>query len=174
MLFSNYGNTIIKISGTFEITDIFNNTYSIPTHDITLLRDTKATEQASWDQAPFWGIFKAKAKFTFKELDIQKNAFIEIGSQTREISFTIIPWSIIALILTLIAIAISTKLLKKRLFNQYIKKCTKYPVQPTDHLITLAKTYGVNWKKLAKINNIKPPYEIRAGEIILVPPLKKS
>lgn len=172
VIFINSGNTIVKIKGTLEITDIFNNTYSIPIQDITLLRDAETAAQTSWDKKPLWGIFKAKASFVFQELDIQKNTFIEIGSQTREIQFIVIPWIIIFIIVTLIFTILFIRTLRRKAFRQYLKKCEKYTIQQGDSLLTIAGKHNIGWKKLAKINNIKPPFELTAGQIILVPPLK--
>lgn len=44
-----------------------------------------------------------------------------------------------------------------------------YTIKQGDTIQTLAETYNVSWKKLAKINDIKPPYALNEGEKLRIP-----
>ena len=47
--------------------------------------------------------------------------------------------------------------------------CTKYhTVKKGEYLVKIGGYYGVNWKTLAKLNNIKSPYKIYPGQKICV------
>lgn len=45
----------------------------------------------------------------------------------------------------------------------------KHVVKAGDTLSAIGKTYGVNWKDIAKFNNIKNPNLIRVGQVIKIP-----
>ena len=57
---------------------------------------------------------------------------------------------------------------------QLRKNFQGYKVKPDETLTTIAETYDIPWKKLAKINKISPPYNLKAGQTILVPGPKKT
>lgn len=45
---------------------------------------------------------------------------------------------------------------------------TTYIVQKGDYLIKIGKMFNVNWKDIAKDNNIKPPYIIKVGQKLVI------
>jgi hypothetical protein len=45
-----------------------------------------------------------------------------------------------------------------------------YTVQDGDDLTALAKSYDVSWRLLAKVNKLDPPYSLRPGQSLKVPP----
>lgn len=55
---------------------------------------------------------------------------------------------------------------KKKKTNNYTGT---YVVSSTDNIISIAQSYGVPWKEMAKINEIDPPYILIPGETISVP-----
>jgi hypothetical protein len=49
----------------------------------------------------------------------------------------------------------------------------RHVVQGHEDLHTLAQAYGMSWKALARINALKPPYQLREGQtLVVVPSLK--
>ncbi len=54
------------------------------------------------------------------------------------------------------------------------KEWQSYAVQPGDELESLAQVYQVSWKKIAKANKLKPPYKLKPGDNLLLPPVKKQ
>lgn len=72
---------------------------------------------------------------------------------------------IIGLLLLANIILIFIFKLKKRTDKKYYKD---YRIQPGDNLVNLAEKLAVNWEKIAKINKMKPPYQIKEGQIITV------
>lgn len=62
------------------------------------------------------------------------------------------------------------------LFRKYYQKkryggigWEEYEVKESESVVSLADKVNVNWKVLAKTNNLKAPYLFEAGRIILVP-----
>jgi len=47
-------------------------------------------------------------------------------------------------------------------------------VKRNEFLATIGKKYGVNWRMIARINGIKPPYPIRVGQQLKIIPGKTS
>ena len=54
-----------------------------------------------------------------------------------------------------------------------IESWVEYELKAGDDIKTLAEKSNVSWKLLIKANKIKPPYGVKAGEIIKVPPARK-
>lgn len=170
--FENTGNTVIQIKGKLTLQDLLGNVTEIPMNDMTLLRGDKVSPEISWNERPWWGFYTAKAELTFHELNMQLNAFEEFDAQTKELTFNVIPWPIILGILILIALIIVLEVWRRASFKKLLKKCVKYQVKEGDSLNSIASAHGIGWKKLAKINNIEPPYDLKKGGSLLVPPKK--
>ncbi len=49
---------------------------------------------------------------------------------------------------------------------------TPYKVTGQETLTEIADKFQVNWKKLSWINNLKPPYILKAGETLFIPKKK--
>lgn len=45
---------------------------------------------------------------------------------------------------------------------------TFYYVVKGDTLKSIAKKFGLDWKKLAELNNIKPPYKVKEGDLLVL------
>ncbi|HPR09704.1 MAG TPA: DUF916 domain-containing protein [Candidatus Saccharibacteria bacterium] len=60
-------------------------------------------------------------------------------------------------------------LLRKRKKKSIKKKWQKYTVRQHDTIMSIARMHTIKWKKLAKINKLKPPYELEINQTLLVP-----
>lgn len=59
--------------------------------------------------------------------------------------------------------------------KRWIKKTwVEYKIKQGDDMRKLANKYDIAWQLLAKGNKLSPPYSFQKGEVIKVPPLKKS
>ena len=58
--------------------------------------------------------------------------------------------------------------------QKWIKKWTEYEVKTGDNLGSLSKEYRVHWEIIAEVNKIKPPYNIKEGEVIKLPPKREK
>jgi len=49
-----------------------------------------------------------------------------------------------------------------------LRHSAKHTVAPHENLHTIAELYNVPWKLLARINKLKPPYQLKTGQVITV------
>lgn len=52
--------------------------------------------------------------------------------------------------------------------SRAMSRSAKHTVEPHENLHTIAEKYKVSWKLLARINKLKPPYQLRPGQTIVV------
>jgi LysM repeat protein len=169
----NEGNTILKAQGEIEIRNITGETFNLPVSDITLLKDSAQNTTVNWDSMPLWGIFTATAKLKVTEFDIANNTYSLVENVEKSVTFTVIPWTIILWVAGLVILLLAVVIVRKIMAKSYLKKCVSYQVVEGETLMSIAKKAGADWKKVAKINKIKAPYEVTKGQKILVPPKKK-
>lgn len=170
--FANKGNTIIKITGDIILKDITDNEIVIPIGDITLLQKEASTISVPWAEKPFFGKYTATANLRFQEFDLQSKRYIELEKLTKTLDFMVIPWNIIFMIIGLVILLIIMIIFKKIARKNYLKKCLPYTVVAGDTLTGLGTKFSIDWNKLAKMNGLKPPYDLPAGRKILLPPKK--
>jgi len=171
--YNNEGNAAIMVDPKIEISGFpsnYNGEYKIP--GTTLLQGEKVSIPYDWNQNPFFGTFTVKATTTFWEYDIATNQNINPQTETRTFVFYVIPWKIVGVILGVIVLLIAFFVFRKFRKVHLKKKCSLYTVRESDTLVSLSKETGVSWKGLAKINKLKPPYNLSKGDIIHLPPFK--
>jgi hypothetical protein len=169
---SNNGNTLLKAQGEIEIRSITGKTYSVPIGDINLLKNSKQVSTTNWDQKPFWGIFTATAKIKMLELDLGTNSYVEIGQLEKTVDFSVIPWTILVLALVLLILIAPIVVIRKMRRKSFLGKCVPYQVVEGETLMSIARKNRLDWRKLAKINNLKAPYELSKGQKIMLLPKK--
>ncbi|MCW1930673.1 MAG: DUF916 domain-containing protein [Candidatus Kerfeldbacteria bacterium] len=69
-------------------------------------------------------------------------------------------------VVLLIVVCVCMMMRRKRIIRS---TWVKYTPQSTTSITEIAETQEISWKKLAHINNLRAPYTIRAGQVILVP-----
>ncbi len=99
-MLQNSGNTVIRPIVTIEIYNIFNQKIETITKNLGEFQPEHESEPLiKWDKAPLLGYYRAKATIDLtadlKELPPNQQQKI-----TKEISFTIIPWGILIIILS--------------------------------------------------------------------------
>lgn len=173
--FSNTGNTVLKVNGDILIKDrLSSQEYTVPLNDITLLQGDEIKSTASWKNPPFWGFFEATANIELYELDVQTSDFSSFDKQSRTITFSILPWQVQFGIPAIIVLIILFFVERKVRFTRLKKKSSEYTVKQGESLNSIAENYHVGWKTIARLNNIKPPYNVEAGQKILLPLQKKK
>jgi LysM repeat protein len=50
-----------------------------------------------------------------------------------------------------------------------VKSSVEHKVKAGETIMDLAEKYGMTWKGLAKLNNLKAPYDLKVGSIVLIP-----
>jgi len=127
-----------------------------------LLRDQKVSTNWTW-QKPRFGRFTFQANLTYDTQDGEKTV------NSKKITVWVIPWLELSALIILLVVIIGIIILKK-IFSP-AKKWRSYQVKPGDQLVNLAESYGVSWKKVAKVNKLKKPM-VKSGQTILLPALK--
>lgn len=57
---------------------------------------------------------------------------------------------------------------RKRHHTQMMRRATDHVVKAGEDLHSIAEMYAMQWKHLARINKLKPPYQIKPGQKLLV------
>lgn len=142
--------------------------------------------ESDWNielKRPFWGGW-LKSKFT---ASYDSNVNNKIGEQGNKNIVTLTSKNVVffspprplALFIELLIFALLLAAvfwirfwIKRRI---WIAKYWKdYKVKARDDIKTLAASHGVRWKLLAKTNKLKPPYTLKRGDKIKVPPKPKT
>ena len=77
-------------------------------------------------------------------------------------------------VLLLILGMIGFVIYRKNDFKKIQLTWVNYKVTDGESITKIAKRYNVSWKKLAKVNDIKPPYQLSSGDTIKVPPKNRA
>jgi LysM repeat protein len=159
--FLNNGNVSNDVKVTLKAKDML---FDVNNEEIEITqkigRDTEAKTNTEW-KAPLFGKFSFTAEGVYQTKDGEETF------ETSTITIWVIPWDLVAaeglLLLALITIVVIRKL-------QYsAKKWKKYKITKKDTLQSLSVKHKVKWEKLAEVNKIEPPYELKPGTVILVP-----
>ena len=148
------GGVVIDLA---DITDFFKG--EVLSRDWQLLRDQKVSTSWEWPRPRF-------GRYTF-HVTIQYGDEPNVKTtETKSITVTIVPWKELAVLFTILLLALLFIVYKKLAFRR--GKWVKYKVKQGDQLALIAKKTGIHWKKITKANHLKDPY-IKPGETILVP-----
>ncbi len=172
----NTGNTILKAEGKITITGGITQkeAFEIPVNIAYLNVGEKIENKISIPKEfNYYGNFQANLDLKMYSFDPFNNITTDFKEVHLSTTFKLIPWDqiflalkILALLIILITAYITNKIL-------YLKKCEPYTVQEGDTVNSLAKKHNMSWRKLAKINKLKAPYELTPGQSILVKKITK-
>ncbi len=168
----NNGNTTLKIKQETTLKSFAGEIKEISAKETTLFPGHTANGKIAIGKLPKIESYKVTQIITYYEKNLITEEEKELDQITKTITITIIPWfeiiAVLALLLIIIFLAVYKKLHNKNLINQ----SRKYTVKQGDTLFKIAEQNGVKWKTIAKINKLKPPYEINTGKNILIPKKK--
>jgi len=128
---------------------------------------------------PWGGFYKAKMTVDYNsDPSLDENVVTGDIPMTRldgpTVSFFVMPCLAelaIEIIILLLAVFLITLVILKKKRKKWIAKHWKsYKVKRGDEINKLAGEFTVSWKLLAKVNRLKPPYMLKSGTEILVPP----
>lgn len=171
---NNQGNTMLAARGKIEINGGAGYKSVIPVDAPGILQMETFNGVFVWQNKPEWGDYTARLDLEVSEYDPINETFVKIGNVNKEISLkltnyrALLPYAatLIGLIVILLIYFIEKKI--------YLSKCVPYTVQEGETIMSISEKFLMNWKKLAKINKIKPPYELKAGNSILVRAIKNT
>ncbi|MFA7628365.1 MAG: LysM peptidoglycan-binding domain-containing protein [Candidatus Dojkabacteria bacterium] len=168
---ANRGNVSISFTENIAIKNELTDEIiqEVTDREFQVLRDDEFTSNFSWNNPRF-------GKYSFMNVVSYEDTNGNIKSlPSPKITIWIIPYREILLalgaILLTILIVSMVKIAKKAKYSG--KGWDEYVVKAGESLGDLSMKFDVNWKTLARTNNIKPPYVIKPGDTILVPKKKK-
>lgn len=132
---------------------------------------------------PFWGGFitvLAEAEYDSSDqasigIDSSSPKTLINGGSYTLFSFPELGALVIELCILLIIFGLIAFLYRKKRFKSLVKETWRdYVVQENENINTIADDNKINWKQLAKVNKLKPPYQLSKGDVIKVPDGRKK
>jgi len=169
--FENKGNVSYEPRTIIEFYDLFGN--PIEKIDRRLgesMPNSTIEPRTNFKPEKSLGFVNIKAQVFFEPKYLNPNELRNSPEAIYRFARTIIlPWQIsvgLFLALSTLIIWIYYNQLTKQML---IKVSEDYAVEAEDNLESLATSRNVNWKTLAKINDIKAPFTLKPGQIIKLP-----
>jgi len=162
----NDGNVHLMPKGNIEINDIFGG-WVATLGNISL--GTSALNQTTvvpvkWEKPALFGRLTAEISVLYGDNQ----------TATAKKSFWIIPWTLIFIVILLAMVFVFGKLFWRLYYAKLKLKMTPYTVGEKETLTEIADKFNIKWKKLARINNLKPPYVLRKDETLFIPKRKEE
>ncbi len=141
-------------------------------------------EVSDWNfdlKKPFWGwLYRSSFSVSYDpnpEAQVWNNTDGELvtldGPAVWFITLPTLLWFIVELIMVaLLGILVFLYVVARRREQWVINHWVKYTLKSNTDITTLAADHDVSWKLLAKVNRLKPPYTLKKGDTLKVPPHK--
>jgi hypothetical protein len=177
-IIENTGNVSIDSDINVLVYDIWGNIADFHGGEFTILRDKEIKLNFKFKKPFFGGWFKSYYTSEYdgsinSEMG-QKNQNNILKLKSKTINFFVLPsWLgfIIELLIILLLLFLLYVFYKYRKFKNWIKKdWINYKVQFGDNIQLLSDKFKIKWKTLAKANKIPPPYILKKGQNLKVPP----
>ncbi len=158
----NKGNVRIEPRGEITIKNILGakiDELTIPTRIV--FPKGEIVIPVEWEKIPFWakyGGFTAEAKVIY-------GPGLELTKVLKAIA---LPWHVPAIFGGIILLIILLLVVKMMVAKKEKKMMKEYIIGSGETIESIAQKFGMNWKKLAKINRLKPPYTLKKGQKIFV------
>ena len=137
----------------------------------TLLRGTTINAKFPWQKkTPKFGRFVADMRLHYGEKDF-KGEYIKDEYQDVKYVFWLIPWAeLLWIFVALMLILFIRKFWVWILIKQRLNTKTKsHTVKKGETLSVIANLYQVDAKKITRFNLLKWPYDLMAGDVLLIP-----
>lgn len=170
----NVGNTTIELKNEISVKSDLGYANTFNENEIIMPGESKDIE-IILEEGPFYGgAYTVVSKLNYSQRANPGEESIEgkTTEETYKLNFYITPWDVIskalivlAIVLVIAVIAIYAIKKKKMVYNV---KTKAYTVKSGDSISSIAEKCDCDWKMLAKINNLKPPYHLEKGDKIKV------
>ena len=177
----NDGNVSIDADLVTQTSNIFGLQKAVYEQQFPILRDAVSDWNIEYKR-PFWGGFLTSRFIVSYDTNTENT----LGDVSGKISTSLIskkvhffswptPPALIIELGALLGLAYAYFYMKRRVKQrtQVRRHWVEYRVGGNEDINTIARRYGISWKTLAKTNKLKPPYALRAGDKIKVPPKKR-
>jgi len=168
--FSNRGNVFLKSEITLKVEGtLLDKPYEMSLSHPTVLQGESLEKTLKFENPPLFGEYRATLTMTICEYDVAKNVSRKITTITKVITFNIIPYSSLWILLLLIVLAIAGEFCRRRFFKPRPLATFTHHVEKGETVISIADLYQVNWKNLVKLNKLPRPYTIKPGDKLELP-----
>ena len=135
------------------------------------LPGTTIEPKIAWSkETPLMGKFTAEAHVSFpKRFHTKSIPLRGTAIQPKSISFWIIPWGMITAFIIILFSGVGSFCVSLYRRKKLLETCEKYVIKGNENIISIANTRNIDWKLLAKINKLKPPFVVRKGDSIWAP-----
>jgi hypothetical protein len=129
----------------------------------------------AWDKdVPIMGKYTATANVRFLKRFQPGSQALHAAAAAKTISFWIAPWNYLIFAFFIILACAALCAYNTLHFKKILSSAEKYQVAENDDIVAIAAKRNINWKKIAQINRLKPPFIIRKGQEIYLPKSKKQ
>lgn len=172
----NEGNVSLDVTTRVQLKSVFGTKTPIKSANYPIIRGATTGWPFEF-QRPFWGgIYKAYTSVSYNAnpndgLGVNTADQQKLREDTDYFVMMPAPQALMVMIGVpiLLLVILATVLHRRHRRKKISKKWQKYTVQEGDSITAIASTYGLRWKRLAKVNNVKPPYLLKQGMVLLVP-----
>lgn len=178
----NVGNVSSDIDARVKVTSVFGNEVYQNGGGYPVMPDQSLELSFEDDKAPImggWYWMEAAVKYdkragVFGTDSVDNLATLQSEKKLVFIKPTSTGWLIYGAILLLALLAVGVGLAKKWQRSQAVRRGVRHHVAAGETIQTVADKYGVSWKAVARLNDIKAPYTLRAGQVLKVPRTRKK
>lgn len=176
----NNGNVSLDSNVTAKLKTLFGGTVRSAGGDFPVLAGSEAKFNFEVDKVFWGGWYKAQAS---AEYNSDTSQAIGEGQNNQKIDskevIIFVPPQPAALaievaVLVVAMSAVAYFLLRRRYYQQLSARSKNYTVKKGDTINSVAKSSGISWKRLAKLNGLKAPYTLKQGDKIKVPSHKQQ
>ena len=167
----NQGNVVYQPQAEITVRDSKGNVFDTFSKPLgTSMPDSVIEPIITWDKnRPLTANFSATASVTFPRRFQVAGEILHGAPMVKTISFVIIPWDHIFYLSIIALIAVCLCAMHTMRLKHEISDGTEYRILEGDDIISIAEKNKTSWRKLAELNDIKPPYILKKGASIVIP-----
>lgn len=177
----NSGNVSLDVTTRVQLQSLFRQKTPIKTANYPVIRGATTGWPFEFKR-PFWGgIFRAYTSVSYNAnpadgLGVNTADQKKLREDTGYFVMAPTPAAIgIGLAVPVATVLAMVFIIRRRRFHKTVaSKWERYTSLQNDTIVSIATERNIRWKKLARINHIKPPYTIAPGQLLHVPPLKQK
>lgn len=173
---SNNSNVLLKSEINLRIEGtLLNQPYTLSLNHPTILQGDIFEKTFKLPNPPLLGNYKASLNVKFFEYNVAKESLSELDTIYKELTFSLIPYHCLAVLLLLIILIMTFERLRRHYFkDKIIEETFTHIVKRGETIVSIGESYQVSWKKIAQLNKLNKPYLIRPGQELILPFPKKK
>jgi len=162
----NEGNVRIEPETKIKITNIFGKTVDEIGGQIGMVFPKSSSKlNLIWEKPLFFGRYVATAKVKFSQ---------DQEPATKKIIFWAVPYKFLTILGGLIVLVILLRLIFLYFVELSKEKMLIYELSKKETVQEVAEKFKVNWAKLARLNRLKKPYELKNGQKLFIPANRRN